>query len=66
MVNTAIYQHGTSGSATAAKAITAALRTVPDSEVQEVSPPGNRGRSSVGNAVRDARWDLWQASRRVT
>jgi glycosyltransferase involved in cell wall biosynthesis len=63
-VNTAIYLHGTSGSATATRAITAALRTVPGSEVVEVSP-GPRGRSSVGNAVRDARWDLWQASRRV-
>jgi glycosyltransferase involved in cell wall biosynthesis len=63
-VNTAIYGHGTSGSATATRAITAALRTVPDVEVIEVSP-GPRGRSSIVNAVRDARWDLWQASRRV-
>jgi glycosyltransferase involved in cell wall biosynthesis len=64
-VNTAIYEHGTSGSATAARAVVDALHALPAVDVVDVRPAGSRGRSSVRNAVRDARWDLWQASRSV-
>ena len=64
-VNTAIYEHGMSGSATAAGALAAALHAMPDLDVREVHPAGHRVGSSVRNAVRDARWDLWQASRAV-
>jgi glycosyltransferase involved in cell wall biosynthesis len=64
-VNTAIYEHGTSGSATAARAVVDALHALPGVDVVDVGPAGSRSRSSVRNAVRDARWDLWQASRSV-
>jgi glycosyltransferase involved in cell wall biosynthesis len=64
-VNTAIYEHGTSGSATAARAVVDALHALPGADVVDVRPAGSRGRSSVRNAMRDARWDLWQASRSV-
>jgi glycosyltransferase involved in cell wall biosynthesis len=63
-VNTAILLHGTSGSATATRQVVDALRHIEDTDVREVSP-SKRGRSSLANAVRDARWDLWQASRAV-
>lgn len=64
MVNTAIYLHGTSGTATATRLLVDALQLIQDVEVREVSP-STRGKSSLANAVRDARWDLWQASRAV-
>ena len=63
VVNTAIYLHGTSGSATATRALVGALRALDDVAVHEAAPARRGGRSSVLNAVRDARWDLWQASR---
>ena len=62
LVNTAILLHGTSGSATATRALVDALGHLPDSEVREVSPRSRR-RGAVRNAAADARWDLWQASR---
>jgi glycosyltransferase involved in cell wall biosynthesis len=64
-VNTAIYEHGTSGSATATRALVDALTGLPDVAVCDVRPSGSRHRSTLRNAVRDARWDLWQASRAV-
>jgi glycosyltransferase involved in cell wall biosynthesis len=64
-VNTAIYEHGTSGSATATRALVDALTEVPDVAVCDVKPSGSRRGSSLRNAVRDARWDLWQSSRAV-
>ena len=63
VVNTAIYLHGTSGSATATRELVGALRTLPDVDVHEVAPKSRGGRSSVLNALADARWDLWQAAR---
>lgn len=63
VVNTAIYLHGTSGSATATRALVDALRALPDVEVVEVSPPSRGGSSAWLNAYRDARWDLWGAAR---
>jgi len=65
VVNTAIYLHGTSGSATATRALVDALRSLPDAEVIEVSPPSRGGSSAWLNAYRDARWDLWGAARAV-
>ena len=63
VVNSAIHLHGRSGSSTATHELVAALRHVDGVEVREVSP-GSRGtHGSVRNAVADARWDLWQASR---
>jgi glycosyltransferase involved in cell wall biosynthesis len=64
-VNTAIYLHGTSGTATATRALVDALGHLDDVEVQEVSPRTRGGRRSLLNALADARWDLWQASRQV-
>jgi glycosyltransferase involved in cell wall biosynthesis len=63
VVNTAIYLHGTSGSATATRALVQALQRVPDVEVVEARPKSRGGRSSAVNALQDARWDLWRASR---
>lgn len=63
VVNTAIEQHGTSGSATATRLLVDALRHVDDVDVREVAPGGGRGRWSVRNALADARWDLWRAPR---
>ena len=63
VVNTAIYLHGTSGSATATRQLVDALGHLPDVEVMEVAPARRGGPISVLNAVRDARWDLWGASR---
>jgi glycosyltransferase involved in cell wall biosynthesis len=63
VVNTAIEQRGTSGSATATRLLVDALRQVDDVELREVAPRGRRSRSSVRNALADARWDLWQAPR---
>ncbi len=62
-VNSAIHRHGTSGSSTATHALVEALRRLDDVDVREVAPTRQRGRSSVLNAVADARWDLRQASR---
>ncbi len=63
VVNTAIHLHGTSGSSTATRALVEALRAVEDVEVLEVAPARRGGRSSVLNALADARWDLWRAPR---
>lgn len=64
-VNTAIYLHGTSGTATATRDLVTALRGVENADVREVSP-GSRGRrGSLVSALGDARWDLWNASRAV-
>lgn len=63
VVNTAIYLRGTSGSATATRMLVDALRGVDDTDVREVAPRARGGRSSLVNAARDARWDLWQVSR---
>jgi glycosyltransferase involved in cell wall biosynthesis len=65
VVNTAIHLHGTSGSATATRQLVDALRQLDDVELCEVSPDSRGGRGAVRNAVSDARWDLWQASRVV-
>ncbi len=65
VVNTAIHRLGTSGSSTATRVLVEALRQVDDVEVREVAPGRRRGRLSVLNALADARWDLWQASRSV-
>ncbi|MGZ4608969.1 MAG: glycosyltransferase [Actinomycetes bacterium] len=63
VVNTAIYLHGTSGSATATRELVDALGHVPGVEVHQAAPASRGGRGSLLNAVRDARWDLWRASR---
>jgi glycosyltransferase involved in cell wall biosynthesis len=63
VANTAIYQHGTSGSSTATRLLVEALHQLDDVEVREVAPARRRGRSALRNALADARWDLWQASR---
>ncbi len=63
VVNTAIELHGTSGSATATRELVAALRALPAVEVVESSPASRGGHGSLRNALADARWDLWQASR---
>ena len=63
VANTAIYQHGTSGSATATRLLVQALHHLDDVEVREVAPARPRRRSTVRNALADARWDLWQAPR---
>lgn len=63
MVNTAIYLHGTSGTATATRSLVDAIRCVPDTAVHEAAPPARGRHGSLRNAIRDARWDLWQASR---
>ena len=65
VVNTAIEQQGTSGSAAATRLLVDALRHVDDVDLHEVAPSRGRGRSSVRNALADARWDLWQAPRAV-
>lgn len=62
-VNSAIHQHGISGSSTATHALVDALRSMDDVEVREVAPTRRRGRFSVVNALADARWDLWRAGR---
>jgi hypothetical protein len=64
VVNTAIYQHGTSGTATATRALVDALGHLPDVEVLEASPRRRRGRHSLVNALQDLRWDMHDASRR--
>jgi glycosyltransferase involved in cell wall biosynthesis len=64
VVNTAIYQHGTSGTATATRALVDALGHLADAEVRQVTP-GPRRRSTLLNALSDARWDLWRASRAI-
>lgn len=63
VVNTAIYLHGTSGSATATRQLVDALGDLPDVEVREVAPARRGGPISALNAAHDARWDLWAASR---
>jgi glycosyltransferase involved in cell wall biosynthesis len=63
VVNTAIYLHGTSGSARATASLVAALGDMPDAQVLEVAPERRGGRGSVVNAAHDAHWDLWRASR---
>src|SRR4051794_22523177 len=63
VVNTAIYLHGTSGSATATQALVASLRTLPATDVLEASPARRGGAMSVLNALRDAWWDMWAAPR---
>jgi glycosyltransferase involved in cell wall biosynthesis len=64
VVNTAIYLHGTSGTATATRALVDALCHLSDVELLEASPGRRGGSVSVLNAVRDASWDLWAAGRR--
>ena len=64
-VNTAIYLHGTSGTATGTRELVQALRGIDDVSVHEVAPRSRGGWGSAFNAVADARWDLWQASRAV-
>jgi len=63
VVNTAIYLHGTSGSATATRQLVDALGHLPDIDVTEAAPERRGGPVSALNAMRDARWDLWGASR---
>jgi glycosyltransferase involved in cell wall biosynthesis len=65
VVNTAIYLHGTSGSATATRELVEALEHLESVDLRQVSPKGRGGRAAVLNAIADARWDLWQASRAV-
>jgi glycosyltransferase involved in cell wall biosynthesis len=62
-VNTAIYLHGTSGSATATRAVVRGLRSLPETTVAEVAPRARGRHASVVNAVQDAVWDLWSAPR---
>jgi glycosyltransferase involved in cell wall biosynthesis len=62
VVNTAIYLHGTSGTATATRQLVAALNQLTDVEVLEAAPRRRGGPIAVWNAARDARWDLWGAS----
>jgi glycosyltransferase involved in cell wall biosynthesis len=62
VVNTAIYLHGTSGSATATRALADAVGQLPDVEMLEAAPRRRGGPVSALNAIRDARWDLWGAS----
>ena len=63
VVNTAIHLHGTSGTSTATRALTDALQSLPGVEVLEAAP-GQRGRRGpLRNALTDASWDLWHASR---
>jgi glycosyltransferase involved in cell wall biosynthesis len=64
-VNTAIYLQGTSGTATGTRELVLALRDLDAVAVHEAAPASRGGRGSVLNAVADARWDLWQASRSV-
>jgi glycosyltransferase involved in cell wall biosynthesis len=66
VVNTAIYQHGTSGSAAATRALAGALGQLGQAEVLEVAPPSRGTHGSVRNAWEDARWDLWSAPRAHT
>ncbi len=63
VVNTAIEQRGTSGSATATRLLVDALRHLDAVDLREVAPRAGRSRSSVRNALGDARWDLWRAPR---
>jgi glycosyltransferase involved in cell wall biosynthesis len=65
VVNTAIYLHGTSGTATGTRELVRALRGLEDVTVVETAPASRGRHGSVLNAVADARWDLWQASRSV-
>ena len=65
VVNTAIYLHGTSGSATATRELVEALEHLDSIDLRQVSPAARGGRAAVLNAFADARWDLWQASRAV-
>jgi glycosyltransferase involved in cell wall biosynthesis len=64
VVNTAIYLHGTSGTATATRALVEALRALPRVEVLEASRRGRGGPISALNAAHDAWWDLRAAGRR--
>ncbi len=63
VVNTAIYLHRTSGTATATRALVEAMRGLSGVEVLEGAPAVRGRHGSVRNAVKDARWDLWLASR---
>jgi glycosyltransferase involved in cell wall biosynthesis len=63
VVNTAVEQRGTSGSATATRLLVDALRQLDAVDLREVAPRVGRSRSSVRNALADARWDLWRAPR---
>jgi alpha-1,3-rhamnosyl/mannosyltransferase len=65
VVNTAIYLHGTSGTATATRRLVGALRQLDDVEVIEAAPRRRGGPIAVWNAARDTRWDMWSASRTV-
>jgi glycosyltransferase involved in cell wall biosynthesis len=62
VVNTAIYLHGTSGTATATRQLVAALGQLAEVEVLEAAPRRRGGPIAMWNAARDARWDLWGAS----
>ena len=63
VVNTAIYLHGTSGSATATRQLVSALESDPSLDTTVTSPASRGGSHAVLNAMRDARWDLWAAPR---
>ena len=65
VVNTAIYLHGTSGTATGTRELVRALRDLDQVTVHEAAPASRGGRGHTLNAVADARWDLWKASRSI-
>lgn len=62
VINDAIALRGMSGTAKVVGHIVRGL-TAGGFEVKRISPPRGRGSSRVLNAVRAARWDLWQAGR---
>jgi glycosyltransferase involved in cell wall biosynthesis len=64
-LNTAIRRRGHSGTARAVDHIAAALRLWLGDGVLEVEPPAGVGATRVTRAAAAARWDLWDAARRV-
>lgn len=65
VVNEAILQRGTSGSARATQLLTKALQELPGVQVDGVRPRMHRTRSSALNAMHDIWWDMLQADRRA-